>query len=298
MLRELHIVDVFTDKPFAGNSLAVVLGAGGLSTRQMLSFAREMNFSETTFVTAPAPVRGAWPVRIFTPVRELPFAGHPALGTAHVLRQFSSSPQTRRIMLDFPAARVPVVLEKSGSHELYWMRHPVPAVGGALTRKQAADLLGLKAADIDGGHPSLEVTAGLGYLIVPVGTRAALARAVLNLAALKSVSDRVAARAVFAFAPGGADRRSDFSARAFFDYFGEAEDAATGSAGACLAAWLVETGYSGDDAVAVRVEQGAHLARPSLLHLRAIRTSRAIEVRVGGGVVGVVDGEISAARFG
>ena len=297
MQRKLHIVDVFTDKPCTGNALAVVLGAAGLTTRQMQAFAREMNFSETTFVTAPAPVAGAWPVRIFTTQRELPFAGHPVLGTAHVLRTEMAGARTQRIVLDLPSGRAPVAVERSGKGELYWMRHPVATVGGRLNRRQAAQTLGLVPSDIDGKHPSLEVLAGLGYIIVPVRTRAALARAKLDVDAMKKVAADLDARAVLAFAPGAAGARNDYTVRVFFDYFSEAEDAATGSANACFAAWLVETGYCGDDAVDVRVEQGAHLGRPSLLHLRGIRTSRGVEVRVGGGVVDVVRGSIVATRY-
>jgi trans-2,3-dihydro-3-hydroxyanthranilate isomerase len=298
MPRKLHIVDVFTDRPCTGNALAVVLGAAGLTARQMQAFAREMNFAETTFVTAAEPVAGAWPVRIFTTQRELPFAGHPVLGTAHVLRSEMAGAKTQRILLDLPSGRVPVAVEREGRQELYWMRHPVATVGGRLNRRQAAQVLGLAPSDIDAKHPSLEILAGLGYIVIPVRTRAALARASLDVAALDKVAAGFDSRAVLAFAKGASAARNDYTVRVFFDYFGEAEDAATGSGNACLAAWLVESGYCGDDAVDVRIEQGAHLGRPSLLHLRGIRTSRGVEVRVGGGVVDVVRGSIVATRYG
>ena len=297
MARRLHIVDVFTDKPCAGNALAVVLGAAGLSAAQMQAFAREMNFSETTFVTADAPVAGAWPVRIYTPTHELPFAGHPTLGTAHVLRSELLGAKTQRVILALGCGRVPVVLERTGRRELYWMRPPMPRVGARLGRRDAAALLGLAPSDIDGKHPSLEVIAGIGFVVVPVRTRAALARAAISAPALARITGALEAKAVIAFAPGARDARNDYTARVFCDYYGVAEDPATGSAAGCLATWLIETGYGKDDAIDVRVEQGANLGRPSVLHLRAMRTSRGIEVRVGGAVVDVAHGAIVATRY-
>lgn len=297
MACRLNIVDVFTDKACAGNALAVVLGAQDLTARQMQAFAREMNFSETTFVTAQEPVAGAWPVRIYTPTHELPFAGHPTLGTAHVLRTQMQRANTARVILELACGRVPVVMERTGRRELYWMRPPEPRAGARVPRREVATLLGLAPTDIDGKHPSLEITAGIGFIVVPVRSRAALARARINPAALARITGPLDAKAVIAFAPGARDARNDYTARVFCDYYGVPEDAATGSANACLAAWLVETGYCGDDAAAARVEQGAQIGRPSLLHLRALRTSRGIEVRIGGGVVDVARGAIVAPPY-
>ena len=297
MTRRLHIVDVFTDKACAGNALAVVLGAGGLNARQMQAFAREMNFSETTFVTSEAPVAGAWPVRIFTPTHEWPFAGHPTLGTAHVLRTEMHRASTQRITLELGCGRVPVVMERTGRRELYWMRPPTPRAGARVARRDAAALLGIAPTDIHGKFPALEILAGIGFIVVPVRTRTALTRARINPQVLARLTGALEAKAVIAFAPGARDARNHYTARVFCDYYGVPEDAATGSANGCLAAWLVETGYCGDDATDVRVEQGAQVGRPSLLHLRALRTSRGIEVRVGGGVVDVARGAIVAPPY-
>lgn len=297
MSRRLHIVDVFTDKACAGNALAVVLGAKGLSSRAMQAFAREMNFAETTFVLSEVPVGGAWPVRIYTPTRELPFAGHPVLGTAHVLRTELDGAKAQRVTLDLAGGRTPVMTERTGRQELYWMRFPTPRFGQRAKRRDVAAALGLAPSDIDAKHPALEVSAGVGYLVVPVRSRAALARARIDGQALARLVSPMEAKAIIAFAPAARDARHDYSARVFLDFYGEAEDAATGSANGCLAAWMIETGYCGDDALNARVEQGTHLGRPSLLYLRAIRTSRGIQVQVGGGVVDVVRGSLVASRY-
>ena len=175
MTRSLHLVDVFTDRPCSGNQLAVVTGAKGLTARQMQAFAREMNFAETSFVVAEQPVGGGWPVRIFTPASELPFAGHPTLGTAHVIRHALLGGRVDRVTLALGIGLTPVFVERGAKRELYWMRQRYPAFGERLPRKAIAPLLGLSPADLD-SHPVEVVSTGLPTLIVPVRSRRALER--------------------------------------------------------------------------------------------------------------------------
>jgi trans-2,3-dihydro-3-hydroxyanthranilate isomerase len=296
MSRSLHIVDVFTDRPFAGNQLAVVTGAKGLGVRQMQAFAREMNFSETTFVVADRPVDGLWPVRIFTPAHELPFAGHPTLGTAHVIRNALLGTRVDRLTLGLGVGPVPVSFERDGKRELYWMRQPAPTFGARRTRRQVAPALGLAPTDLD-AHPIEEVSTGVPFLIVPVRTRRALERIRVDRDALAKLVDDLDAKAVLAFAPGAKGAGAKLTVRVFVDFHGVPEDAATGSANGCLAAWLVQHRYLDDDAIDIRVEQGMSIGRPSTLHLRAMKTSRRLEVRVGGGVVDVARGTLLAQRL-
>ena len=296
MTRSLHLVDVFTDRPCAGNQLAVVTGAKGLSTRQMQAFAREMNFAETSFVTAVEPVGGGWPVRIFTPQAELPFAGHPTLGTAHVIRHVLLGGRVERVTLALEAGLTPVFVERSGERELYWMRQQLPTFGRRLTRKQVAPILGLSPADLE-AYPIEEVSTGLPHLVVPVRSRRLLERIRVDREALLRLVAGLDAKQIIAFAPGARGAGHQLTARVFVDYYGIPEDPATGSGNGCLAAWLVQHHFLKDDAIDVRVEQGMSIGRPSLLHLRAMRTSRGIEVRVGGGVVDVARGTVTAARF-
>jgi trans-2,3-dihydro-3-hydroxyanthranilate isomerase len=297
MSRRLHIVDVFTHRPCAGNQLAVVLGAEGLRAPQMQSFAREMNFSETSFVTSERPLAGAWPVRIYTPTSELPFAGHPVLGTAHVIRQALLAGKAERVTLALAAGRIPVVMERAGRSELYWMRQPKAVIGKGLPRSAVAAALGLGVGDLQSAFPVLEVSTGLPHLIVPLRSRRALARIAPDNAALEKLLAPCAARSVLCFSNSAKGAPYDYAVRVFGAALGVAEDAATGSGNGCLAAWLVETRYRRDDALEVTVEQGTHLGRPSLLHLQAMRTSQGIVVRVGGGVVDVARGVITAARL-
>ena len=296
MTRSLHLVDVFTDRPFSGNQLAVVTGASGLTTRQMQAFAHEMNFSETTFVLGDQPVGGGWPVRIFTPAEELPFAGHPTLGTAHVIRHALLGGRVDRVTLALEVGLTPVFVERGAKRELYWMRQRFPTFGQRLPRKPVAAVLGLGPADLD-GHPIEEVSTGLPYLVVAVRTRRALERVRVDREALLKLVADLDAKAIIAFAPGAGRAGHQLTARVFVDYYGVPEDAATGSANGCLAAWLVQHRFLDDDAIDLRVEQGTSIGRPSTLHLRAMRTSRGIEIRVGGGVVDIARGTVVADRF-
>jgi trans-2,3-dihydro-3-hydroxyanthranilate isomerase len=296
MTRSLYLVDVFTDRPCSGNQLAVVTGAKGLNVRQMQAFAREMNFAETTFVMGDRPAGGGWPVRIFTPMSEVPFAGHPTLGTAHVIRHELLGGRVDRVTLSLEAGLTPVFVERDGKHERYWMRQRFPTFGRRLPRKLIAPVLGLSPADLD-SHPIEEVSTGLATLVVPVRTRRALERIKVDREAMLKLVDGLDAKAVMAFAPGAQGAGHQLTARVFVDYYGVPEDAATGSANGCLASWLVQHRYFDDDAIDLRVEQGVSIGRPSTLHLRAMRTSRGIEVRVGGGVVDIARGTLVAPRL-
>ena len=296
MTRSLHLVDVFTDRPCSGNQLAVVTGAKGLTPKQMQAFAREMNFAETTFVMADRPSGGGWPVRIFTPNEELPFAGHPALGTAHVICQSLLGGRVPRVSLKFAAGLTPVFLERSGTRELYWMRQRHPTFGKRLAAKAVAPVLGLAVSDLD-GTPIEEVSTGLSYLVIAVRTRRALDKMRVDSEALQKLLSGVTARSVIAFASGSKVPGHRLTARVFHGYPGATEDAATGSGAGCLAAWLIQHHYLKDDALDLKVSQGGSIGRPSTLHLRAMRTSAGIEVRIGGGVVNVATGTLVAAKF-
>ena len=296
MTRSLHLVDVFTDKPCSGNQLAVVTGAKGLSTPLMQSFAREMNFAETAFVLADHTVGGGWPVRIFTPREELPYAGHPTIGTAHVIRQALLGGRVDRVTLSLKLGLVPVFVERTAKRELYWMRQRFPTFGKRVPNKVLAPILGLAASDLH-SQPSEEVSTGLTYLVVPVKTRRALEKIRIDQDALGKVFGELEARSVIAFAPGASVAGHQLTARVFSARPGVPEDAATGSGNGCLAAWLVQHRFLDDDTIDLKVHQGASIGRSSTLHLRAMRTSRGIEIRIGGGVVDIAHGTVTAARF-
>jgi trans-2,3-dihydro-3-hydroxyanthranilate isomerase len=286
------IVDVFAEKKYAGNQLAVFTQAGNLSTEQMQQIAREINFSETTFILSPELREGGYDVRIFTPAKELPFAGHPTLGTAFVLQQAILQQPVEQIMLNLKVGQIPVTLTYDDRvADILWMQQQPPEFGAVLSAAAIAPVLSLDLDDIDPRFPIQEVSTGVPFIIVPLQTLAALQRIKVNSEELARVVEPLQAKEIFVFCPETRDRTNQFSARMFAPLLGIAEDPATGSANGCFAGYLVQHAYLGDGPVNVQVEQGYEMGRPSLLRLQAERRAGAIAVSVGGKVIPVARGE-------
>ena len=280
------IVDVFAEEKYAGNQLAVVRGAAGLSDEILQKITREMNYSETTFILSEEERDGGYDVRIFTPGGEVPFAGHPTLGTAHVIRDEILATPAEHLVLNLDAGKIPVTCG-----DVLWMRQLPPTFGPALDPNRLARVLGLEDRDLDDRRPVREVSTGLPAIIVPLRSLAALQRCRVNWDFYRASA--AAGKNLYAFCPEPhADGPGDVSARMFTDDLGIPEDPATGSAAGCLAGYLVEHRYFGTDAVDVRVEQGYEMGRPSVLHLRAERRGDEIDVHVGGRVQMVAKGEL------
>jgi len=286
------IVDVFAESRWAGNQLAVVLGAGGLETEEMQAIAREFNFSETTFVLAAEPGVRGWPVRIFTPQHELPFAGHPTLGTAWVIRSELLGGGADRIDLDLPVGTIPVTPAAEIGAEVLWMRQVPPRFGARVAPEAIAAALGLAPEDVDAELPVEEVSTGIGFLITPLTSLSALRRAKPDTAACAALLEGGMAEDVLILAREGRDPSHRLSVRVFAASHGVPEDPATGSANGCLAGWLSRHRALGDARVDVTVGQGHEIGRPSLLRLRAWPEGETIAVEVGGRVVPVAAGRL------
>ena len=286
------IVDVFAESRWAGNQLAVVLDAGDLDSAEMQAIAREFNFSETAFVLASEPGPRGWPVRIFTPQHELPFAGHPTLGTAWVIRSVLLGGRAERIELDLPVGTIPVVATVDGDAEVLWMRQIPPRFGARVPPAAVAAALGLEPEDIDENLPAEEVSTGIGFLITPLTSLDALRRARVDAAACAALLRGDMTEDVMIVAREGRDPSHQISVRVFAASHGVAEDPATGSANGCLAGWLSHHRVLGDERVDVRVGQGHEIGRPSLLRLRAWPDGDAIAVEVGGRVIPVAEGRL------
>ncbi len=304
MQRRYATVDVFTDRIFGGNPLAVVLDAAGLSTAQMQAIAIEFNYSETTFVLPPRDsVHTAW-VRIFTPGNELPFAGHPNVGTAFALaKQAAATRQTvpDRFVFEEAAGLVPIRLmtenggvagaELVAPERLSRLAQPDPG--------QVAACLSLEQRDIAiGNHFPQVVSVGLPFLVVELASRDALRRA----GPVRSGYDRLlpldGANSIYAYTrdvEGDASR--DVQARMFMPRM--TEDPATGSATAAMTALLAQLQPGADLDLALRVGQGVDMGRPSLLLARAHKRDGVVErVHVGGHCVAVMDGSFHLASEG
>ncbi len=291
--RRFVICDVFARGPFQGNQLAVFPEAAGLDPGEMQSLAREMHFSETTFILDDKPGERGFPVRIFTPAREVPFAGHPTLGTAHVIRDRFLGGRKATVRLDLPVGSIPVEAADDGR---LVMTQRSPEFGATVAPEDAAAVLGIEPGDVDSRWPVEEVSTGLGFVIVPVRTLEAMKRIRLDRATHDRLIAGLEAKAVLVFCPETESPDCRLHVRVFCPYYEVPEDPATGSANGCLCAWLVRHRYLGPGAVDISTEQGIEIGRPSQLFLEGRETEDGIAVRIGGRVVEVGEGIIDAER--
>ncbi len=287
----VFIVEVFAEDKYAGNQLAVVTGGAALTPAVMQRIARETNFSETTFIVSDQPRDGGYDVRIFTPAAEIPFAGHPTLGTACVLRNETLGQRLDTVTLNLGVGQVPVSFTRDGDgRETVWMRAPKVQLGPPHTREPVAGIVGLSVDDLDSSLPVQDASIGITFTMIPVATLDAMQRARFN----RVVYDRQAdvRHAQFLFSSQTYCRDNQFNARMFAEPFGVPEDPATGSANACLGAYLVRHQHLAGDRLDIRVEQGYEIGRPSLLFVRAERNPTGVDVFVGGHVVPTLRGEL------
>jgi len=290
--RRLAMVqwDVFSSRPLEGNSVAVFLDGRGLTDAEMQSIAKEMNLSETTFVlprdAAIERERGIR-VRIFTVREELPFAGHPTLGTAFALRGQSGA---ESVTLDLNVGRVPVVFEdKTGEPSFGEMKQVDPSFGIQHDRVAAARAVGLRAEDLDESLPIETVSTGLPFTVTPLKSLAVAQNLQVNLALAAEYLEKTGGKFFYFVTRETVDRAARLHARMLF-YNGE--DPATGSAAGCTAAWMVAHGVANADE-RVMIEQGVEMKRPSQIFVRAGRAdNRIVNVRVGGNAVEIMRGEV------
>jgi trans-2,3-dihydro-3-hydroxyanthranilate isomerase len=291
-IRQLSFTqfDVFSSRPLEGNPLAVFPDAHGLSDDEMQALAREMNLSETTFLVRRDDKiehqRGVR-VRIFTVQEELPFAGHPTLGTAFALRGVSKVPE---IKLDLNVGTIPVRFEDPlGQPAFGEMTQKDPEFGAMHDRNTIAQVTGIPAEDIDPELPIQTVSTGVPFTILPLRNLEAARRLRINQSQATEYLSQYSAKFFFCVTRECVDPTARLHARMLF-YNGE--DPATGSASGCAAAWMVEHGVAKPDE-RVMIEQGIEMKRPSRIFLRASRhNDRVVNVRVGGNVVEVLRGEI------
>ncbi|HXS05592.1 MAG TPA: PhzF family phenazine biosynthesis protein [Rhizomicrobium sp.] len=276
-------VDVFTQTPLQGNPLAVFTNASSMTEAQMQDIARELNHSETTFILPPQNGGDAH-VRIFGPNAELPFAGHPTLGTAYVMAK--TRPGKTKLVLEEKVGPISVALEKRPDGMFVEMTQQEPVFGAKADPKMIADAQGIGVDEIDSRYAPQMVSTGSNFLIVPLKSVSTLAKLTLGH-------------------PLPADQRATFGSGAYFVVTGEdqvesrmmgatSEDPATGSAVGCATAFLVQNGIRKPDE-RIAVHQGRFVNRPSILYVRAgMKEGKAANVRVGGYVVDVMRGTVTA----
>jgi trans-2,3-dihydro-3-hydroxyanthranilate isomerase len=301
---EFAQVDVFTQTPLAGNPLAIFTDARGLNDGEMQALAREMNLSETTFILPRDPAteaREGKKVRIYTVEQELPFAGHPTLGTAlhlYASELASDSKRSSQITLDLKAGKIPVGFtansetagrERVDGQVFGEMRQRDPEFGTTLSREVVADVIGVEADEIALEWPIQAVSTGLTFTIVPFRNQQTLSDLKFTYAQAAEFLKNTGANFFYFLCPERREGRLEARARMFF-YGGE--DPATGSAAGCAASWMVQHGVAKTDEQ-VLIRQGIECRRPSEMYVRATRESeRVTNVRVGGYAVEILRGTV------
>ena len=297
----LRWVDVFTDRPLAGNPLAVVLEADGLSDQQMQAIARETNLSETTFVLPPEKREHAAKVRIFTPHVELPFAGHPTVGTGWVLVDEGLVPSDAgAFTLEEGVGPIAVRVDRSGGEVVLWMSHPAVKFAEVIEeRDDLAAALGLTVADLRPEVPIQIVSTGGPFIYVALKDAAAVDRAVSSGEALTSVLDSHGLPAVFLFAAAAPDR---LYSRMFGPHSATriGEDPATGSASGPLGAFAVRYDLVPRAAeVSIVSEQGTRMGRQSFIQIKLVYPTEAevpSRIEVGGSVRAFMTAELVVSQ--
>jgi len=295
-------LDVFTQTPLSGNPLAIFPDARGLNDAEMQALAREMNLSETTFIfprDAATEAREGKKVRIFTVETELPFAGHPTLGTAlHLYASESNQKRSVEITLDLKAGKIPVRFtanpENAGrnrvdGHVFGEMRQRDPEFGNPLSREEVARVIGIAVDEIPSEWPIQPVSTGLTFTIVPFRNRQTLSDLKFSYIQAAEFLKKTGANFFYFLCPERREGRLEARARMFF-YGGE--DPATGSAAGCAVSWLVKHGIAKSDEQ-VLIRQGVECRRPSEMYVRATREGeRVSNVRVGGYAVEILRGTV------
>lgn len=303
-LLKFYQADVFTDDPFGGNPVAVFPDAHGLSDHQLQQIAREMNLSETVFVLPPTDQAAVVRLRIFTPTQEIPFAGHPVLGTFYVLAQLGLVAATdgiTRVMQECNIGLFPVELHaREGALTHVVMTQPKPEFLGPVDEMEdvykIASALGLpKHAITDMKWPVEVVSTGLPVLIVPVRTLTAVRSIQPNATAIMDLCSRFGANGIMVFTTVTVEPSATVHARMFAPSIGILEDPATGSASGALGAYLVQNGVVDvAPTTDIIVEQGYEIERPSQILVRVESDDDIIKtVKVGGQCVMVVEGTLT-----
>lgn len=282
-----YIVDVFGDEKYSGNQLAVVRLEENISEDRMQQIANEFHFSETAFILSSTPAGNEFDVKIFTPVNEVPFAGHPTLGTAFIIRNELLDGKADEIVLNLKVGKIPVKFHQTG---LLWMKQIEPGFGISHQAVDIAKIINLNENDIDTNFPILNVSTGIEFTIIPLKNLAAIRRASTNIEKYKEYFGDKDATPLFLFCPETYDRQNNLNCRMFADIFGIPEDPATGSGNGCLAGYLIKNKYFNESKMNIRVEQGFEIGRKSILHLNAFTEDGKINIYIGGKVIKIAEG--------
>ena len=286
------VANVFAQAAYTGNHVSVVCNCAGLSAERMQTIAWEIG--PAAFLMSSEPEDGCYPLRVFTPAREIHYCGHPVLGAAHVIQTELVRQPVPSLQIRMSSGPMSIGLVYEGrSLAALSMAQDRAVFGGVLDRRAVVDCLrGIDPDDVDPEHPVQEVSTGLPYVVVPLRSLEAIRRVSIDDAAFARLTADSDAKIMLLFAPETASADNDIHMRVFTHYYGVPEDPGTGSAGGALGAYLVDRGCIGEGRLDIRVEQGYAINRPSLLQVQAERTADDIGVTVSGSVITVGRGTL------
>lgn len=281
------ILDVFTESKYSGNQLAVFCNFDGrIPENEMQKIAREINFSETTFINSDKMNAGGFNVRIFTPMQEVPFAGHPTLGTAFIINKEILNDSADEVKLNLKVGQIPVKFENN----ILRMQQIIPEFSSIHNKEVIAEILQVGVDDIDDRLPIQEVSTGLSTIIVPLKKHDTLKNIKIDKLKYFDFVKNIPSKPLLVFCPNSDNNEVDLNVRVFVDWFGIPEDPATGSSNGCLAGYLVKHKYFGKEKIKICVGQGDEIGRPSKLYLDAVEMADGIHIYVGGKVVKIAEG--------
>jgi trans-2,3-dihydro-3-hydroxyanthranilate isomerase len=284
---KFYIVDVFAENKYEGNPLAVFIPDRKIETAEMQKIAREMNFSETTFIMSDLQDNGGYDVKIFSPDSELPFAGHPTLGTSYVIKNLLNRSVSNVIKLNLPVGQIPVVFED----QYAWMTQNQPEFGTNVEIDRIVAALQIKREDVNGDFPIQVVSTGLPCVIVPLISLDAVSRCKINHQAYADILKDMEDVNLLVFTTETASPENDLNVRLFMPIPGYLEDPATGSANGNLAGYLLKHNFFHSNEISYRVEQGAFIGRPSMLKINAKKTDDHYRIQVGGRIIAISEGK-------
>lgn len=300
MALTYHRVDVFTDRPFGGNQLAVFTDADGVAPDIMQKIGNEFNLPEITFVLPPEDDQSDYRVRIFTPQRELPMAGHPTVGTAFVLHHLGMVEAPGQVTFGEGVGAIPVSLSNADDNTLQVkMTQPLPEFGAIYEDNQViADMLALSQDDLLTDYPIQVVSTGVPFLYIPVKSLAAMREMTLQPHVWTRFKDQLGSSELFVFSPETENADATVHSRMFAPAFGIPEDPATGAASGPLGAYLVHYGLvKPENADRIVSEQGIEMGRPSTIHIEIDLTGTTISgVRIGGQSVYLGSGQLVVSQ--
>ena len=294
MSHAIYFVDVFAKEAYSGNPLAVVVGDQTLPEEAMQRIAADINFSETTFVNTAPEANGGYRVRIYTPAREIAFAGHPLLGTAQIIRDYIIANSCQQVQLNLSKADISVTFESSENNaEIAWFQAPKISLGASSTDYEFfAEALGIAVQDISTKAPIQIVSAGTSAVILPLTSLHALQSVRVNSETLTMLSEKNYPNLIYLFTEQTHDPQNDLCARFFFEAHGVREDPATGNGAAFLGAYLLQHQFFSAAGFSLRIEQGHQLQRPSLIFLRAHKQNGNYQIEIGGNVITNIEGTL------